>query len=494
MLRASLIFAAVAIAALCCCDLELGHTDPAAMLARVGDGLLHPDWSLLWHDGRPDPAILRGLAHTLAFAFAATALGALAGLLLAFHYHRPWVRAPLALIRSVHELFWVLLLGPLLGSTSQVCALFAIALPFTAIFAKVYSEILEEADTRPLQSLPMQSGPGRIFYVLLPMAWNAGRAYTAYRFECALRASVVLGFVGIPTLGYHLKDAFGDSEYAAAAALFYLLLALVATHRLWIRPNLIPLWIVAAFLWIDWSSSLSWSNLTRFLGELVPLPLQRGEWTAMGPWLKQVLFAEAAPGIANALLVTQVSLVLCGLLVVILLPLALPQTAPRPLRFFAKSLFLLMRCIPEYILAFLLMICLGPSMLPAILTVSGHNAGLLAHIMANASAALEPRNAARRALDRYVYDLLPRIYGQILAFLFYRWETMLRESAILGVLGVGTVGFYIQHNIALDRPDRAALLILLAGFTTLGIDLLSSRIRRKLRLSSDFSSGRCGEA
>jgi phosphonate transport system permease protein len=213
----------------------------------------------------------------------------------------------------------------------------------------------------------------------------------------------------------------------------------------------------------------------------------------MGPWLKQVLFAEAAPGIANALLVTQVSLVLCGLMVVLLLPFALPQTAPAPLRFLAKGLFLLMRCIPEYILAFFLMLSLGPSMLPAILTVSGHNAGLLAHIMANASAALQPRVAARRAADRYLHDLLPRIYGQVLAFLFYRWETMLRESAILGVLGVGTVGFFIKQNLALDRPDRAALLILLAGLTTLAIDLLSSRIRRQLRLSSDFSAGRCGE-
>ena len=90
MLRASLIFAAIAIAALFCCDLQLGHTDPWPMLSSVANGLLHPDWRVLWHDGRPDPAILRGLGHTLAFAFAATALGAAAGLLLAFHYRRRW--------------------------------------------------------------------------------------------------------------------------------------------------------------------------------------------------------------------------------------------------------------------------------------------------------------------------------------------------------------------------------------------------------------------
>ena len=29
-------------------------------------------------------------------------------------------------------------------------------------------------------------------------------------------------------------------------------------------------------------------------------------------------------------------------------------------------------------------------------------------------------------------------------FLFYRWEIILRESAILGILGVYTLGFYVD--------------------------------------------------
>jgi phosphonate transport system permease protein len=36
------------------------------------------------------------------------------------------------------------------------------------------------------------------------------------------------------------------------------------------------------------------------------------------------------------------------------------------------------------------------------------------------------------------------VYGQFLALLFYRWEVILRETAILGILGIQTLGFYVD--------------------------------------------------
>jgi phosphonate transport system permease protein len=47
--------------------------------------------------------------------------------------------------------------------------------------------------------------------------------------------------------------------------------------------------------------------------------------------------------------------------------------------------------------------------------------------------------------------MLSRVYGQFLAFLFYRWEVMMRESAILGILGIYTLGFYIDTTSQLIR-------------------------------------------
>ena len=48
------------------------------------------------------------------------------------------------------------------------------------------------------------------------------RSYTSYRFECGLRSSAVLGFVGLPTLGYHLESFFAQGSYSQVAALLML--------------------------------------------------------------------------------------------------------------------------------------------------------------------------------------------------------------------------------------------------------------------------------
>ncbi len=80
--------------------------------------------------------------------------------------------------------------------------------------------------------------------------------------------------------------------------------------------------------------------------------------------------------------------------------------------------------------------------------------------------------------------MLPRIYGQFLAFLFYRWEVILRETAILGILGILTLGFYVDSAIADIRMDRAVFLIIITAFLNIGVDALSRAIRAKIRLTT----------
>ena len=58
---------------------------------------------------------------------------------------------------------------------------------------------------------------GRFFYARLPLIWASCKAYTGYRLECALRASAILGFIGLPTLGFHLETAFREGHYGEGA-------------------------------------------------------------------------------------------------------------------------------------------------------------------------------------------------------------------------------------------------------------------------------------
>ena len=142
-----------------------------------------------------------------------------------------------------------------------------------------------------------------------------------------------------------------------------------------------------------------------------------------------------------------------------------------------------MRSTPEYILAFILLTLWGPSMLPAIIALALHNGAIIAHLMGRYSDALPIRQDAAKGFNRYFYEVVPRIYGQFLAFLFYRWEIILRETAILGILGIATLGFYIDSAIQDIRLDRAMMLITITALLNVCIDTLSRYLRSSMRLS-----------
>jgi hypothetical protein len=84
----------------------------------------------------------------------------------------------------------------------------------------------------------------------------------------------------------------------------------------------------------------------------------------------------------------------------------------------------------------------------------------------------------------YAYDTTPRLYGQFLAYNLYRWEIIVRESAIFGILGVATLGYHVDAAVSELRFDVAVVLILATVGLCALIDILSRRLRRALRIST----------
>ncbi len=118
-----------------------------------------------------------------------------------------------------------------------------------------------------------------------------------------------------------------------------------------------------------------------------------------------------------------------------------------------------MRSTPEFILAYVLLQLWGPSMLPAIVALSLHNGAIIGHLIGRVSDEVRLRPDSPRGLNLYGFEIVPRVYGQFLAFLFYRWEVIMRETAILGILGIATLGFFVDSALADIRLDRAMFLI-----------------------------------
>jgi len=145
----------------------------------------------------------------------------------------------LIVLRSVPELVWALVFVRVVG-LGPTAGVLAIALTYGGMLGKVYCEILESDESHATNTL-LRIGAGRLqafFYGLLPQSSAELTSYTVYRWECAIRSSAVLGFVGAGGLGQQMDNSmkmFQGSEVATMLIVFMLLVGLADYASAWLR-------------------------------------------------------------------------------------------------------------------------------------------------------------------------------------------------------------------------------------------------------------------
>ncbi|MEZ7847723.1 MAG: ABC transporter permease [Polaromonas sp.] len=155
---------------------------------------------------------------------------------------RTLLRWVMVLLRSVPELIWALIFVRVVG-LGPTAGVIAIALTYGGMLGKVYAEILESGDEQVTQSL-LRNGAGRLqafFYGLLPQNAAELTSYSVYRWECAIRSSAVLGFVGAGGLGQQMDASmkmFNGSEVATMLIVFMSLVWLADATSAWLRKEL----------------------------------------------------------------------------------------------------------------------------------------------------------------------------------------------------------------------------------------------------------------
>lgn len=148
----------------------------------------------------------------------------------------------LVLLRSIPELVWALVFVRVVG-LGPTAGVLAIALTYGGMLGKVYGDILESGDDHATRSL-LANGSGRLqafAYGLLPQNAAELTSYTVYRWECAIRSSVVLGFVGAGGLGQQLDNStkmFAGGEVATMLLVFVLLVGFADRVSAWLRKAL----------------------------------------------------------------------------------------------------------------------------------------------------------------------------------------------------------------------------------------------------------------
>ena len=457
-------------------DIAISTGDPWKEFGLLLNGIVTPNFY-------QTDSLTLAIAYTMAFAMLGVAFGNIAGFGLALVFHYRVVRVGCAFIRAIHELFWALIFLQMFG-LSPLTGILAIAIPYSGIIAKVYAEILEEADQRPLAAVPVGAGRTSTFiFVRLPDVWAHFRTYSMYRLECGLRSSAVLGFIGLPTLGFHLETAFKEGYYSEVSALLILFYLIIATMRVWMKKPLLPIYLIGAAAILPWGVTFSWAHITRFLTEdIIPYPIRAGGENMMASlvdWVTMLFLNQIWPGTIATVQLTMIALVATGLLLFFSVDFSAFVRSHRADG--GPCILVVVRSTPEPSSPSCYLTC-GAHRCCQLVALSLHNAAIIGHLIGRFTETLKLRLDAVKGLNRYFYEVVPRVYRPMLALLFYRWEVILRETAILGILGIATLGFYVDSAFADLRFDRAMFLILITAILNICVDALSRSIRSRLRL------------
>jgi len=162
------------------------------------------------------------------------------------------------------------------------------------------------------------------------------------------------------------------------------------------------------------------------------------------------------------------------------------ETVVRPLIWRpVRAVLAVIRSIPLILVAMLMVAAVGLGPLPGVLAITFHATGMLAKFYAEAIdgvdrapvLALEGTGATR--LQRLRFGVWPQMAPVVLRDTIFRFELNLRESLILGVVGAGGIGFYIQTYVRSFQYEKAATVTLAIAALILLIEALNSILRRK---------------
>ncbi len=237
--------------------------------------------------------------------------------------------------------------------------------------------------------------------------------------------------------------------------------------------------VVAVFVWSAVATEVS-------IGRMVEgLPFMWDFLRRMVPPDPSVL----GNAVRGAIQTIQIAIVGTVVAAVLALPLgfaAARNAAPRWLFYTSRLLLNAFRAIDTLVYALFFVAAVGLGPFPGVLAVIVYTATVLAKLYSEAIEAIEPgpveavRATGATALQVLRWGVLPQLVPQFLSFTLYRFETNIRAAAILGFVGAGGIGFYVQTYLRLlNYPAAASVLLVLVGLVMV-VDFASSRLRARL--------------
>jgi phosphonate transport system permease protein len=163
---------------------------------------------------------------------------------------------------------------------------------------------------------------------------------------------------------------------------------------------------------------------------------------------------------------------------------AVPTAVGRAVLTATRGVHIIARAVPDVVWALLIVFVLRPGIVAGALALALHNFGVMGRLGSDVVEDLAPgplaalRSNGAGNLQLLSYGVLPQVLPQFVTFLLYRWEVIIRASAIVGFVAQAGLGYELR--LALSRFAYTEVALILAVYVVLvwGVDLASGALRR----------------
>jgi phosphonate transport system permease protein len=240
-------------------------------------------------------------------------------------------------------------------------------------------------------------------------------------------------------------------------------------------------WFVAILVlaWVAWDTGAD------------PIRFVRGL-----PWIVDIVRRMLPPDphvLPAALLgaVTTIEIALLGTVAAAILALPLGLVSARnvaaPSLFYpARATLNFFRSVDTLVYALIFVAAVGLGPFPGVLAVVAYTTTSLAKLYSEAIEGIErgPVDAITATgatrLQVLRFGVLPQVLPLFLSYVLYRLETNIRAATVLGFVGAGGIGFYLQTYLRMIDYPAASTVLLVTVVMVMVVDAISSKLRARL--------------
>lgn len=246
-----------------------------------------------------------------------------------------------------------------------------------------------------------------------------------------------------------------------------------------LRQALLWLALVAVYAWFLSETEVS---LPRFIRGI--------------PWMADFIRRMIPPdlsvlgsAVVGALQTLQIAVVGTSVAALVALPLGFlsaRNVVSRPVFYPARAVLNLFRSVDTMVYALFFVAAVGLGPFPGVLAVVTYTTMTLAKLYSEAIEGIDPGpvNAITATgashLQVLRFGILPQVVPLFASYVLYRLETNIRAATILGFVGAGGIGFYIQTYLRMINYPAASAVLLVLIAMVMGVDFTSSRLRARI--------------